>query len=266
MNKNIVANKKIINELLSILDNAHKKVNLEISAERYINRDDLLLDLDYRLKLWDSHCNLSFERKFDGILQFHVNSYGYTYIYINQLDNLDDVDEALTELVKVYSQMTKKWVLTVNTNQKAMNNDPLLTFMTAFIKNDFSTLAHKSKNDLDSYVYKITNQIMTLNDGIYVYQTKIHLDVDKLIFIQKNHLYCTILKHISNFKLISFNENTTYFQEKITNEKNEEIIYETKDKYYRIFIPQYEYYCTTPANFARIELDKDIKKKYWAFS
>ncbi len=127
--KAIKKNADVIKEVLLYISNSYKQAEIEFHPERYIGFDDMMCDMKFRLSMWDTHCNLYYDRKSKEPALLKVNSYGYTYIFVHKTNTLEDVETVINHLMKFKDIMTENVVLVIKEWTSEHYHGLLVNFM-----------------------------------------------------------------------------------------------------------------------------------------
>ena len=133
----------LIHDITRIYSVAYKPF-FKIAPERYINVDDLIQDLIYRIPYWDGHASLNARNSLQDASSYRINSYGNAYIYVSRNTKIDTI-------YRFYDEITAKGVkeITINLisiNDRTKYNQLLCFILMPFVSNDLEVISTSPKS------------------------------------------------------------------------------------------------------------------------
>jgi hypothetical protein len=160
--------KTMVNNIGYIYSYSFKKF-FAIDPEKYINVDDLMKDLYYKIPLWDSHASVSMKKSYSDLTEYIINSLGNGYIYISHNAKIDNI-------YRIYKELMSKNVKTITINITPFTDDDMdhvgIITMLAPIINCNISVKRTHKNDEQG-----ATDIMEKRKYLYKY------DIDEKILI-----------------------------------------------------------------------------------
>jgi hypothetical protein len=255
MNRKIRENKEVIDELKSIIALSVDDIDIEIDERRYVNKWDLLNDVRKRLSIINTHCNITFPVPERNFVHYSVNSFGYTYVYINNMSDINDLDRIQDQLMQIVDKTTKKWVLSFS--DFTLNIDLFTNIMLMFVKPN--TNIEIISNIREKKVFAIEYSKINIYETGKEYTCNKHIELDEIVYIEKQYYkYMYVVLSIPNLIYLTYHFNESYTLRFLVACEHEEI------KTYRIFLPVDKIPSFT--NYIIMDPRKHIDSKYWAFS
>lgn len=226
----------MITEINRIYSASYKKF-FKIKADRYINVEDLIVDLSMRISMWDSHASLTYRSTLQDNTAYRINSYGNAYVYVSKNAKIDNIHTIFKSLVDKGIKTITINILSLNITQK--NEDLAYHTILPFVNVDIDLIdsdTKKSKNlfsfDSKTRVYRtlaikgmVESTVKLLFEGIKINILARRIWYKRLHHILFNCPNVTIYTYVIRPVFYYYKESELFICHPVSGEKISMVVY-----------------------------------------